>query len=42
VTCPDDLLGVLNLLSSHGLAPIDIRIDRHHPAEQQTSPADRG
>ncbi|HEY5117371.1 MAG TPA: hypothetical protein VIJ00_17755 [Nakamurella sp.] len=42
VTCPDDLLGVLNLLSSHGLAPIDIRIDRHHPAEQPTSPADRG
>ena len=30
VTCPDDLLGVLNLLRSHGLVPIDIRIDPHH------------
>ena len=47
VTCPDDLLGVLNLLSSHGLAPIDIRIDPASPAEPPTSPddcsaADRG
>lgn len=41
VTCTDDLLRVLNLLNAHGLALIDIRIDPHHAAERQTSPADR-
>ena len=41
VMCPDGLLGVLTLLRSHGLVPIDIRIDPHHLADDPTSPAER-
>ena len=36
-SCPDDLVGVMNLLRSHGLVPIDIRIDPHHDSAHRRS-----
>ena len=35
VASPDDLLGVINLLTAHGLEPIDIRINAHHAAKNR-------
>jgi len=40
VASPDDLLGVINLLTAHGLEPIDIRINAHHAAKKPSTGAE--
>ena len=41
VSCPDDLLGVINLLTAHGLDPTDLQITAHPAAEESGTATDR-